>query len=177
MKETAMVQAIRQGVSQLPSATDAVAELAMQLAQPDVGLVMIFCSPQYDRVQISAAYDKAAKHAHQQEDDSTNANHMRILKRGERLCLTHRRSDLFTKGRPRPTRFTNSMPAKVFLDRQQGWHFAPRLADFVHQTAHFFQCGDIIARVRMDQATGHVAVEIVQVAGQIAAFFEIQRTL
>ena len=39
----------------MPSATDAVAELAMQLAQPDVGLVMIFCSPQYDRVQISAA--------------------------------------------------------------------------------------------------------------------------
>lgn len=116
-------------------------------------------------VQISAAHDEAAENADQQEDDSTNANHMCFLKQGERLCVTHRRSDLSTQGQPRLTRLILSMPAEVLLDRQQGGHFAPRLANFVHQAANFVQRCGVIARVRMNQAAGYVAVEIVEVAG------------
>jgi len=54
-----MSYAIRQGVSQDPSATKAVAELAIQLAQPDLGLVLFFCSSQYDRPQLATAIRKA----------------------------------------------------------------------------------------------------------------------
>lgn len=54
-----MSYAIRQGVSQANSAAVAVAELATQLAQPDIGLVWFFCSSLYDRDQIADAMRKA----------------------------------------------------------------------------------------------------------------------
>ena len=50
-----MNYAIRQGVSSAKSATKAVAELATQLMQPDLGLVLFFCSSRFDRPQLAAA--------------------------------------------------------------------------------------------------------------------------
>ena len=51
--------AIRQGVSSAKSAASAVAELALQLDQPDIGLVMFFCSSRYDRTQIAEGLRRA----------------------------------------------------------------------------------------------------------------------
>ena len=51
--------AIRQGMSQAASAAEAVAELAIQLTQPDIGVIWFFCSSHYDRDQIAAAMRKA----------------------------------------------------------------------------------------------------------------------
>jgi hypothetical protein len=39
-------------------------------------------------MQVPAADDEAAENAHQQEDDSTNANHMRFLKTGRAPVLS-----------------------------------------------------------------------------------------
>ena len=53
-----MPHAIRQGFSQANSAAKAVAELATQLDQPDIGLVVFFCSSHYDRRELAAAMNK-----------------------------------------------------------------------------------------------------------------------
>jgi len=54
-----MNNAIRQGFSQADSAAAAVAELAAQLDQPDIGLIMFFCSSHYDRRELADALGKA----------------------------------------------------------------------------------------------------------------------
>lgn len=55
----ALNHAIRQGVSSAKNASTAVAELATQLDQPDIGLVMFFCSSRYDRAQIADGMRRA----------------------------------------------------------------------------------------------------------------------
>ena len=45
---------VRQGYSQDPVPHIAITELAEQLAQPDLSLVVFFCSPDFDLVQIAA---------------------------------------------------------------------------------------------------------------------------
>ena len=56
-------------------------------------------------------------------------------------------------------------------------HHRPCASDLAHQVVHLGQSLEIIVGVHMEQPAGDVAVQIVQVARNVAPFFEIERTL
>jgi hypothetical protein len=59
LKPISAVSGIRRGCTFEVSATEAVADLRRQLDQPDLGLVMFFCSSAYDRAELASALDGA----------------------------------------------------------------------------------------------------------------------
>ena len=53
----------------------------------------------------------------------------------------------------------------------------PSLTNLGHEAVDFFQGFQIVAGVHIQQTTCHVAVEFVQIVGQIPAFIKVQCTL
>ena len=51
---------------------------------------------------------------------------------------------------------------------------APGFAHLADQAVNFFECGQVVVDVHMQQTPHDVAIQFIEVGGQIAAFVEIQ---